>query len=103
MVKGFGKFFKPPRHRVFDYKPLYFDKEKEEIINEVKKKQFFDGLTEEELQAEYHKTKVKLRFEQKRAGRIAENKGSLRSNTGFRVIIIAAVIAVIFYYTIMYV
>lgn len=36
---GFGSFFKVPQHNVFDYKPRYYDPEKErrrELLNEMR-------------------------------------------------------------------
>jgi len=98
---GFKRFFKLPSHRVFDYKPMYYDEEEEAITRQLKKKKFLDGLTDEQLEDEYHKEKVRLKFQKKRDEVMTISKGRSVGEDGrsnIRVVIIIFILSAICYF-----
>lgn len=88
--------FKTPSYRVFDYTPQYFDEKEEAIKKELKKKMFFEGLTEEEAQKAYHAEKMRLSFrraqERVMERTISKRQAKGKDKTGFRVLIIFLVL-----------
>ena len=98
---GFKGFFKTPSHRIFDYKPMYYDEEEEVIQRQLKKKKFLDGLSEEDIEKEYHKEKLRLSLRKKREQVMTVSKGrsfgsDARSN--FRVVAIVLILIAISYF-----
>ena len=89
---GFGSFFKVPQHNVFDYKPRYYDPEKErrrELLNDMRIDQ-----GKEPVGMDSNKPGAKIKGSFKRPmKRTAYSKG----NSTIRVLVIACILAFIVY------
>jgi len=55
-------FFKTPKHRIFNYKPRYYDPEQEDFNEKLEKKQ-----TENFIKSEQEKQKIHHQFEIRRS------------------------------------
>jgi len=84
--------FKIPGHRVFGYKPQFYDENEEAIRKAVKKKKFLDGLTEEEAQKVYQAEKLKRSLRQARSNlverKLTKDRSGKKDKTGLRVLLI---------------
>lgn len=82
---------------------MYYDEEEEAIQRQLKKKKFLDGLTDAQLEEEYHKEKVRASFQKKRDQVMTISKGG-RSSIGedgrsnIRVVLIIIVLCIICYF-----
>lgn len=88
------RFFKPPSHYVFDYKPLYYDPRKEE--REKKEKEYKKELGIEETEEEY-KPDIKGQFKSR-----IHYKRHVRQTSNLRLILLLVfigVVAYMFFYT----
>jgi len=91
--------FKIPGHRIFGYTPQFYDENEEAVKNAVKRKQFLDGLTEEEAEKAYQAEKLRVSIRDARSSLVERKLGTGRSNskdkTGLRVFIIFVVLCAI--------
>ena len=99
MALRFG-LFKTPKHKVFNYKPLYWDPEKEELNERIKRAQAEAGIIEASDNPKSTHTRNMIRGSFQKA--MYENRRYAGNQKFIRVIIIlsfAIVLVALFYFT----
>jgi len=87
--------FKTKKPRQFEYKPLYHDPEKEELmqrVNAIKKQQ----EAEKEESEMVREARISKSFQDRRSARQSTSSGIMKNQT-FRIILIATILAAIAY------
>jgi hypothetical protein len=91
---GFGSFFKLPQYNVFDYKPRFYDPDKErrrEMLNDMRKAQGKDAYGEENNSSKPG-ANIKGSFRPK-----MPRKAYSKRNSSIRIIAIAVTLAFVAY------
>ena len=99
MALRFG-LFKTPKHKVFSYKPLYWDPEKEDLNERIKRAQAEAGIIEASDNPQSTHTHSMIRGSFQKA--VYENKRHAGNQKFMRVIIIlsfAILLVALFYFT----
>ena len=93
-----GRLFKIPKHRVYNYKPQFFDPNEEAAKRELRKRQLFEGLTDEEAEDELLKIKMKAQFARKRDDYTTLSNNAERRRSNFTVLILVVILSALAWY-----
>lgn len=89
---GIPQFFKVPRHRVFDYRPIYYNPKKEEFERRVENAKREAGIKSEDDEYQSMITRGSMRGYMQRQNRKAKRMSSIR------LVVILFVLILIAYY-----
>ena len=89
------RFFYTAKNKRFNYQPRYYDEQKEELENRIKRAKQELGLSEDD-DTYIPNIKGQIRSGYRKKSRAARQK------TGMRMIIILAILALIFYFLLYY-